>query len=223
MIRVNLLEGAADTRAATRATRAVAKTTQQLLMVVSAVLLLLVALGVDYMLSNEKLAEANRQLAEQQQIAAQLKQDRERKVQLENQIATVKNRIKIIEDLEKQQKGPSAMLNLINQHMPPREDMVLEGIDQKADNLTIKGTARTEEVVSQFARGLELGSAGLFQSLSVNTVRVEQDVPVDPNDPENKETRKEVVYNFTLSTKYTPTQVGPPPEGQAGDAATKKG
>lgn len=210
MIRVNLLEGAADTRAATRATRAVAKTTQQLLMVVGAVLLLLAALAVDYMVSTEKLAAANRELAEQQRIAAELKEDRERKEQLEKQINTVKNRIRIIEDLEKTQKGPSRMLNLINRVMPPRENIVLDEIVQKGDSLTIRGTARTEAVVTDFAKGLELGSEGLFQSLAVQTSQLTQTVPVDPSDPQNTETRQEIVYNFTLSTKYTPTAVGQP-------------
>jgi Tfp pilus assembly protein PilN len=219
MIRVNLLEGAADTRAATRATKAVAKTTQQLLMVVGAVLLLVAQVEAYYMVSTARLADAEKQLKEQQQIAAQLKADRERKEQLEKQITAVKNRIKIIEDLEKAQKGPSQMLNLINEKMPPRADMVLEEISQSektVDQVLIKGTARTEEVVSQFARGLELGSQGLFQSLAVTTTQATRPVPVDPSDPENKETRLETVYNFTITTKYLPTAVG----AATGDSAT---
>jgi Tfp pilus assembly protein PilN len=200
MIRVNLLEGAADTRAATRATKAVAKTTQQLLLVVGAVVVLLILLAVDYMVSTARLADANEQLQEQQQIAA------------------VKNRIKIIEDLEKTQKGPSAMLDLINRVMPPRSDIVLDAITQQSDNLSITGTARSEEIVSSFARGLELGSGGLFQALAVQTAQRVENVPVDPNDPENKETRQEVVYTFTLSTKFTPTAVGQPQQADAAAA-----
>jgi Tfp pilus assembly protein PilN len=218
MIRVNLLEGAADTRAATRATKAAAKTTQQLLMVVGALLLLLAALAGDYWVTSAKLANATEELDEQKRIAEELKLNRERKTVLEKQIRAVKERIKIIDDLQKTQRGPSAMLQLVNSRMPPGNQITLDSISQKGDDLTIQGTARDETVVSDFSRGLELNSGGLFQSVNFQTERVERQVPVDPNDPENVEMRNEVVFNFTLRTKYTPTQVGQPAEGADGAA-----
>ena len=77
MIKVNLLEGAADTRAATRATKAAAKTTQQLLLIVGALVALLVAVGVDFVVSKTMQDNARKDLEEQQAISAELKKNRE--------------------------------------------------------------------------------------------------------------------------------------------------
>ena len=218
MIRVNLLEGAADTRAASRATKAAAKTTQQLLMVVGALLLLLAALAGDYWVTSARLTGATNELEEQKRIAEELKQNRQRKEVLEKQIRAVRDRIKIIDDLQKTQRGPSAMLQLVNSRMPAGNQITLDTLSQKGDDLSIQGTARDESVVSEFARGLELNSGGLFQSVNFQTERVERQVAVDPSDPLNAQMRSEVVFNFTLRTKYTPTQVGVP-EGAVGAPA----
>ncbi len=66
-----------------------------------------------------RLTQATNELDQQKQIAEELKQNRERKQVLEKQIRAVKERIKIIDDLQKTQRGPSAMLQLINSRMPP--------------------------------------------------------------------------------------------------------
>jgi Tfp pilus assembly protein PilN len=211
MIKVNLLEGAADTRAATRATKAAAKTTQQVLLVAGALVALLVAIGVDYYVSKAMLEKATKDLNEQQQIAAELKQNREQLDGLQKQIKAVEERIKIIDDLQKTQLGPVAMLSLINSKMPG-PGLQLERIAQSKDQLTIEGVAEDPNIVSEFGKGLELGSNGLFQSIGLNVQRLDEQV-ADPNDPETK--HLETHYKFTVSTQYTPTQVGQPAQ-QAG-------
>jgi Tfp pilus assembly protein PilN len=212
MIRVNLLEGAADTRAQQRATKAAAKTTQQLIMVAGALVLLLVLLASDYVFSSNRLEDANRQLKEQQAIAEQLKADKEKKDLLEKQIKNLQERIKVIDDLSKQQQGPSSMLSLINERLP-RDTVILDSISQGGDNVSIVGTAKSEEVVSEFARALELNSNGLFHDVAFTTSRKEFEAPNDPTDP-SAGTHIEVNFNFSISMKYTPTQVGKPAEGQ---------
>ena len=214
MIKVNLLEGAADTRAATRATKAAAKTTQQVLLIAGALVTLLVAIAVDYYVSKAMLEKAERDLAEQKTIAEELKKNREQLDALQKQIKSVEERIKIIDDLQKTQKGPSALLNLVNSKMPS-QGIRLEEIVQAKDALTIRGVADNQEVVSDFARGLELGSNGLFQSVGLAVQRQEEQQP-DPEDEAAK--RLVVVYRFTINTKYTPTLVGGPPEGAEGQA-----
>jgi len=206
MIKVNLLEGAADTRAATRATKAAAKTTQQVLLVAGALVALLVAIGVDYYVSKAMLDKATKDLDEQQVIAAELKQNREQLDGLQKQIKAVEERIKIIDDLQKTQLGPVAMLSLINSKMPG-PGMKLNRIAQAKDQLTIEGVAEDPNVVSEFAKGLELGANGLFQSVGLNVTRVDEQVP-DPNDETVK--HLETHYKFVISTQYTPTQVGQP-------------
>jgi len=207
MIKVNLLEGAADTRAATRATKAAAKTTQQVLLIAGALVALLVAIGVDYYVSKAQLDKATKDLNEQQVIAAELKQNREQLDGLQKQIKAVEERIKIIDDLQKTQLGPSAMLSLINSKMPGGTGMRLDRIAQNKTQLTIEGVAEDPNVVSDFAKGLELGSNGLFQSVGLNVTRVDEQVP-DPEDEKVK--HLETHYKFVISTQYTPTQVGQP-------------
>ncbi len=210
MIKVNLLEGAADTRAATRATKAAAKTTQQLLLIVGALVALLVAVGVDFVVSKAMLDNAKKELDEQQAVAAELKKNREQLDGLQKQIKAVEERIKIIDDLQKTQQGPMAMLNLINSKMPGGGVLRLDKIQQQRDQLTIDGVAENPDVVSEFSKGLELGSNGLFQSVGLNVSRQDEQQP-DPQDDTAK--RLVTVYRFVITTRYTPTQVGKPAEG----------
>jgi Tfp pilus assembly protein PilN len=207
MIKVNLLEGAADTRAATRATKAAAKTTQQFLLIAGALVALLVALGVDYYASKEKLDRAERDLAEQQQAAVELAKNREQKDALEKQIKNVQERIKVIDDLQKTQQGPSAMLSLINSKMPTTGGVRLDRITQAKDQVTIEGVADNADIVSEFGRGLELGSNNLFQNVSFNVERMTE-IQTDPEDPTISQTV--VTYRFTISGKYAPTEVNQP-------------
>jgi Tfp pilus assembly protein PilN len=219
MIKVNLLEGAADTRAATRATKAAAKTTQQFLLIAGAVVALLVALSVDYYVSKEKLDKAEKDLAEQQAASVELAKNREQKEALEKQIKNVQERIKVIDDLQKTQQGPSAMLSLINSKMPPPSSVRLDKISQVGQTVTIQGVADNADIVSEFSKGLELGSNNLFQNVSLNVERHDE----EQTDPED-ETLKRIVttYNFTISAKYAPTEVGQP-AAQPGAAGAPAG
>lgn len=207
MIRVNLLEGAADTRAQVRATKAAAKTTQQLIMVGGALLLLLAVVAVDYWISNSRLEDANAQLAHEQQVAAQLKSDREKLEALQAQIKSLQERIKVIDDLSKQQTGPSQLLNLINERLPRNGDIVLERVTVSGNSLGLSGTAKSEQVVSDFARSLELGANGLFSGVAFNTARREVSVPDDPTNPAAG-SHIEALFDFNISATYTPTQAG---------------
>lgn len=217
MIKVNLLEGAADTRAATRATKAAAKTTQQVLLLAGALLSLLIALGIDFFISNAALTKAQDELAEQQRQAAELKKNREQKEALEKQIKSVEERIKIIDDLQKTQQGPSRLLNLINAKMPSSGNVRLESIKQSKDTLVIEGIADNPDPVSEFAKGLELGSDGLFQSVGLSVTRQDEKI----RSPEDDVERLVTTYKFTISTRYTPTLVGQQPEtSAAGQPAT---
>ena len=219
MIKVNLLEGAADTRASTRATKAAAKTTQQVLLIAGALVALLIALGVDYYVAKAQVDNATAELARQQQLAEELKRNREQKELLEKQIKAVEERIKIIDDLQKNQKGPSSMLDLINSKIPATGNLQLDRINQSRDNLTITGVADDANIVSDFSRGLELGSNGLFSNIGLNVSRVDQMVP----DPEDETAKKLVTsYRFTVTAKYTPTEVGKPAEQQAQAAEAGK-
>ena len=216
MIKVNLLEGAADTRAATRATKAAAKTTQQVLLIAGALVALLIALGVDYYVAKAQVDDATTELKRQQALAEELKRNREQKELLERQIKAVEERIKIIDDLQKNQKGPSTMLDLINSKIPATGNLQLERIGQSRDNVTITGKADDANIVSDFSRGLELGSNGLFSNVGLSVSRVDEMIP----DPEDETAKKLVTsYRFTVSAKYTPTEVGKPPADQQAQAA----
>ena len=82
-------------------------------------------------------------------------------------------------------------------------EIYLESVEQKGDQLTIKGNSPNEGAVTQFGRSLEF-SSGLFSNLGIETQR--KDMPgavAVANDPNAQLPQ---IVNFTIRCAYTPTK-----------------
>ncbi|HXG68686.1 MAG TPA: PilN domain-containing protein [Blastocatellia bacterium] len=166
MIRVNLLEGTAEQRVSIQKTKVAARRGQQLFMLAAALVIFAAAIGVDHLWTNNAHARAQEELKVEEEMAKQLEADIKRKNDLENEMKQIEERIKVIEQLRAEQKGPVAILNAINERMPGgTADFKLTGITQKGNTLTIVGTTADERVISSFVKQLEF-SNGLFTNLS---------------------------------------------------------
>lgn len=166
MIRVNLLEGTAEQRVSVQRTKVAARRGQQLFMLAAALVIFLLVIGLDHLWTKNAHARATEALKVEEEEAKKLEADIKRKNDLENEMKQIEERIKVIQQLRAEQKGPVAMLNAINERMPGGSaDFKLTGINQKGNALTIVGTTSDDRVVSSFVKQLEF-SNGLFTNLS---------------------------------------------------------
>lgn len=203
MIKINLLNSVTERQggAVVSVEKKVSSPMSRLLLMGIAVFVLTSALiGWDFISTSRAKAYAETQLAEQKkkekELAAVIKEQKE----LEAKIQNIDLRIDAIKKLRNSQAGPSAVLESIRERIGITPDIYLDSVDQKGDQLTIKGSSPSESSVTQFGRSLEF-SSGLFSNLSIETQRKEigvQNASADENAP-----KKEVI-NFTIRCAYTP-------------------
>ena len=121
--------------------------------------------------------------------------------------------IEAIKHLRAAQQGPVAVLSAINERLPGVGDFSLSVVEQKADTLTIEGSAADEAAVTRFARALEF-SDNLFSNVSIETERklVEpSDTDWKPEDGQvDTDAPKPEVVKFKITCKYN--QPGVPAE-----------
>jgi type IV pilus assembly protein PilN len=168
MIKVNLLEGTAEQRVASQKTRHAARLGQVLFMFSASLLIFAIAMGIDYLWTNNAAAAAKVELEHEQEEAKKLEADVARKNELENELKQVEERIRVIKQLRAEQKGPVAILSAINERLPGgTADFKLTSIIQKGPRLTIVGDATNQQIVSDFMHRLEF-SGGMFTGLFVS-------------------------------------------------------
>jgi len=163
--------------------------------------LLFAVVGWDVISTQMAKAEAERQLEEQKQIAAELEAVMKEQKELEDKIASIDARINAIKRLREEQKGPSAVLEALRERISMVPGLYLESVEQTGDQVTIKGNSPNESAVTQFGRSLEF-SNGLFGNLNIETQRqevVNQSVTVKAN---GAEAPKVNVVNFTIVAGY---------------------
>ena len=235
MIRVNLLEGTAEHRVSVQKTKVAARRGQQLFMLASALLIFAIAIGVDHLWTYNARADAQTELAREQEEAKKLEGDIQRKNELEAELKQVEERIKVIKQLRAEQKGPVAMMSAINERMPAGQaDFRLEAITQKGAHLQIIGTSLNQQVIADFSRQLEF-SNGLFTSLmlSIEGQEVKSDDVADRKEADKSEGDKKDqnkkdaasqpeandrarVFKFTIDCDYNkPRAEGDKPASQS--------
>ncbi len=168
--------------------------------------LLAAVVGWDIISTQMAKTEAERQLAEQKTIAAELEVVMNEQKELEGKIASIDARIEAIKRLRSSQAGPSAVLDSMRERIAMVPGLYLESVEQAGDSLIFKGNSPDEGQVTQFGRSLEF-SNGLFSNLSIETVRAEIEntsVPQRPNAA--GETPKLQIVNFTIKCAYTPSK-----------------
>ncbi len=220
MIRVNLLQSVTERHNGTVATveRKVGSPASRLLLMSLAVCFLLAAvIGWDVISTQMAKADAEFRLEEQKRIATELEAVMKEQKELEAKIQSIDVRIEAIKKLRSSQAGPSAVLEALRERITMTPGIYLDSVEQKGDQLEIKGTSNEESAPTQFGKSLEF-SGGLFSNLSIETARKEDAIqpttaavttPTNPAD-----VPKLVTFNFTIRCAYTPSKASQP------DAAT---
>lgn len=223
MIRINLLNSVTERQggAVVSVEKKVASPVSRLLLMSIAVFVLTTAvIGWDFISTNRARAEAERQLQEQQQKASELEGVLKEQQELETKIKNIDLRIDAIKKLRSTQAGPSAVLEALRERIGMTPDIYLDSVEQKGDQVTIKGSSPNESSVTQFGRSLEF-SSGLFSNLSIETQRK------DASGQNAVPGSGQEVIEFTIRCAYTPEKAGatqgnpttasnmpPPPAGQ---------
>ena len=208
MLKINLLNSVTERQggAVTAVDRKVSSPASRLLVMSLAVGFLLAAvIGWDVISTNMAKTEAQRQLEEQKQIAAELEVVMKEQKELEDKIKAIDTRIAAIKKLRDEQRGPSAVLTAMRERLAMVPGLYLQSIEQKGEEMTILGNSPDENVPTQFGRSLEF-SNGLFSNLSISTERKEMVNQAVTPSPTNPDAGKVNVINFTIKTAYTPSK-----------------
>ncbi len=220
MIRVNLLQSVTERHNGTVATveRKVGSAASRLLLMGLAVGFLLAAvIGWDVISTQMAKVDAEHRLEEQKRVATELEAVMKEQKELEAKIQSIDVRIEAIKKLRNSQAGPSAVLEALRERITMTPGIYLDSVEQKGDQLEIKGTSNEEAAPTQFGKSLEF-SGGLFSNLSIETARKEdiiQPATVSATtQPNPAEAPKLVTFNFTIRCAYTPSKASQP------DAAT---
>ncbi|HEX8287953.1 MAG TPA: PilN domain-containing protein [Pyrinomonadaceae bacterium] len=221
MIKINLLHSVTERH--TGATAAVERkisspVSRLLLMTVSVAFLLMAVVGWDIISTQMAKAEAERQLEEQKQIAAQLEAVLKEQKELEAKIQNIDLRIEAIKKLRASQAGPAAVLEAVNERIRMTPGLYLESVEQAGEQVTIKGNSPDETAVTQFGRSLEF-SGGLFSNLNIETQRKEVQSQQVSAPAAGQEAPKLEIVNFTIRTAYTPSKAGAPKDSNPTTAA----
>ena len=123
------------------------------------------AIGWRYLTISRESAELDRQIATAQAEATRLHSIIQQVQQFEQQKAQLQQRVVLIEQLRKSQKGPVHMLDQVSRSLPAM--MWLTNIKQdKEDAIVIDGKSTTQTGVSDFVNNLE-GSGYFKKSVDI--------------------------------------------------------
>lgn len=214
MIKINLLNSVTERQGGTvvAVDRTMSSAGVRLLAMSLAVGFLLAAvIGWDVISSRMAKAEAERQLAEQQAIAKELESVMNEQKELETKIASIDARIGAIKKLREEQRGPSAVLEALKERIAMVPGLYLESVEQKGEQLELKGSSQDESQVTQFGRSLEF-SNGLFANLNIETKRDEvvNNQVVQTSAKSNPDAGKVSVVKFTIKCGYAPAKAADP-------------
>jgi len=219
MIKINLLDSVTERHsgAAVAVERKMSSPTSKFVLMSIAVAFLLAAvIGWDVISTNMAKTEAEKQLADQKQIAADLEAVMKEQAELQAKINNIDARINAIKKLRDSQAGPSAVLDAIRDRIASVPGLYLASVEQAGENLVIKGNSPNEATVTQFGRSLEF-SNGLFSNLNIETVRKEeqnqQALPAVSSQGVAGEAPKVQIVDFTIKCSYTSTQAAASKEG----------
>lgn len=205
MIKINLLDSITERQvgAAVVVERKVASPASKLLLMTLAVTALLIAvIGWDVVSTQMAKADAEKELQNQQEIAKQLEAVIKEQKELEAKITNIDTRIGAIKKLRGSQAGPSAVLESLRERITMTPGIFLDSVEQKGEQLEIKGNSPDETAVTQFGRSLEF-SSGLFSNLGIETQRKD----IGGGTPDPAASKSEIV-NFTIRCAYTPSKAG---------------
>jgi Tfp pilus assembly protein PilN len=211
MIKINLLNSVTERQgsAVMAVDRKVGSPGSRFLLLTLAVGFLLAAvIGWDVLSTQMAKVDAERRFEEQKQIEKELEVVIKEQKELEDKIAAIDKRIEAIKKLRDEQKGPVAVLEAMRERIAMVPGIYLQSIEQKGDELEMKGNSPDEAQVTQFGRSLEF-SNGLFSNMNIETKREEvtnELAAATASTTPGKEVPKVNVVNFTIKMAYTPSK-----------------
>jgi len=157
-----------------------------------------------FALSRES-AELDRQIATAQAEATRLHAIIQQVQQFEQQKAQLQQRVVLIEQLRKSQKGPVHMLDQLSRSLPSMMWLTAVKQDKENDSIVIDGKSTTQTAVSDFVVNLE--SSGYFKK-SVDIVSSTADAPTATT-PEIVKFSLKAVFQTPGEPASTPAKLPP--------------
>ena len=222
MININLLESVTDRPrgVAVVEKKVVSQGSQTILLAVVVVTLMFGAMIGNYFLTLRARNNAQKELENQQAIAAQMAAIIKEQEDLQAKTKAIEDRINAIKALRSSQTGPGAVLRALSERINGAPGLYLESVEQKGEQLVIKGNSPNEGTVTQFGRSLEF-SFGLFSNLNIETIKKEvayaPGTPASTMLPGASEAQvannlpKPETVDFTIKCAYTPGNVSSQP------------
>lgn len=211
MVKINLVDSVTERQRGVTTTveKKVNSSGSKLLLIVVAVFgLLALAIGWDYFTASSAKSKAERELAEQKDLEKKLEAVIKEQNDLQQKIKDVEVRIDAIKNLRSSQAGPSAVLLALKERIDSAPGLYLESVEQKGDQLVIKGNSPNEYIVTQFGRSLEF-SDGLFSNLNIETQRKDMTLVDEKGQtvsmPDANMPKPETVA-FTIKCGYSPSK-----------------
>lgn len=216
MIKINLLESVTDRPqgVALVEDKVASPRMQTLLLALTVFGLMVLAMGYDYVSANMAHTAAQKELDNQKRINQQMLAIQKEQQELEKKSKEIQARIDAIKKLRESQQGPSAVLQEIKARFDAVPGLYLTSIEQKENEVTIKGESPNEYSVTKFGQSLEF-SGGLFSNLNIETQREfanevtsEKDKPAAGQPADATVIKPEVVV-FTVKANFGNSKVQP--------------
>ena len=211
MIKINLLTSVGDRPRAMAGveTKVADPRTQMRLLLFAVGAVAALIMGFDWASARSANRAAQEELEKEQRTAAQMAAINQEQSELEKKTKEIQMRVGAIQKLRSSQQGPVAVLSAINERLPALGNFRLEGIEQKAGELVIRGDSQNEMAVTNFGRSLEF-SSGLFSNVNIEIQRKTLDGAVvsnqglSPGDMPARPPALSETVNFTIKCRYTP-------------------
>jgi len=166
MIRINLL-GQARPKAAKKAVPLEA--TVQIMFLIVAVLLSFVILGITYVQEQHDLDTTNKQISQLRAEKASLQQIKMDVDRFEGEKAVLKQRIDVIETLQRNRSGGQDLLQMVANTVVRVDTLWLTLLERKGDALNIEGQAGSINSVANFIT--QLKRSGYFDKVEITEAR----------------------------------------------------
>lgn len=223
MIKVNLLDSVTDRAKGVAAVeeKVANPRTQTMMLGLVVAGLLALTMGYDFYSSKKAHEQAQQDLSAQQAINAQMVAVNKEKDEVEKKARDIQVRIDAIQKLRASQQGPGNVLRSVKERIDSIPGLYLESVEQKGNELIVRGSSPNEAAVTRFGQSMEF-SSGLFSNLSIETRREKVQVKsasaaTAATDQSGQPIKMELpeVVSFTIKCSYAP----PAPQAQVATPA----
>ncbi|HEY6247260.1 MAG TPA: PilN domain-containing protein [Pyrinomonadaceae bacterium] len=229
MIKINLLESVTDRPqgVALVEEKVASPRIQTLLLALTVFALMALAMGFEYLSANNAHTAAQKELENQRRRNQEMLAVQKEQMELQKKVQEIQARIDAIKKLRESQQGPSAVLHEIKARFDAVPGLYLKSIEQKDNEVTIKGESPNEYSVTKFGQSLEF-SNGLFSNLNIETQRevskgMTMVQPSASSGSTNVETVKPEIVSFTVKASFGASKIqAPPTAAPANQVAMKK-